>query len=145
CGVGTLRGGPHKDGRGLGASLHGVGFMYPQGYFHQRLSVDGRQEAVYEHLDRAEAPLTPALTPEGKRCLVAVPIDERHIYVQVWHVRVGRASLYLMDTDVEENAPWDRELSARLYGGGPGRRILPGIIPADSGRPPTRDPRTPPH
>jgi glycogen phosphorylase len=127
-GLGILAGDHCKEASDLGVSLVGVGFMYPQGYFHQRLSVDGRQEAVYEHLDRAEAPLTPALTPEGKRCLVAVPIDERHIYVQVWHVRVGRASLYLMDTDVEENAPWDRELSARLYGGDLEMRILQEIV-----------------
>jgi starch phosphorylase len=105
-----------------------VGFMYPQGYFHQRLSVDGRQEAVYEYLARAEAPLLPALTPDGQRTLVAVPVGDRDISVTVWHVRVGRASLYLMDTDVEENAPWDRELSARLYGGDQETRILQEIV-----------------
>ncbi|MBI3799100.1 MAG: alpha-glucan family phosphorylase, partial [Deltaproteobacteria bacterium] len=127
-GLGILAGDHCKEASDLGVSLVGIGFMYPQGYFHQRLSVDGRQEAVYEYLDRAKAPLTPAFTPEGKHCLVAVPIDERQIYVQVWHVRVGRASLYLMDTDVEENAPWDRELSARLYGGDLEMRILQEII-----------------
>jgi starch phosphorylase len=127
-GLGILAGDHCKEASDLGVPLVGIGFMYPQGYFHQRLSVDGRQEAVYEYLDRAEAPLMPAFTPEGKRCLVAVPIDERQIYVQVWHARVGRSSLYLMDTDVEENAPWDRELSARLYGGDLEMRILQEII-----------------
>ncbi len=127
-GLGILAGDHCKEASDLGLPLIGVGFMYPQGYFHQRLSVDGRQEAMYEHLDRAEAPLMPALTPQGKRCLVAVSLDERDIYVQVWHVRVGRSSLYLMDTDVEENAPWDRELSARLYGGDLEMRILQEII-----------------
>ena len=102
--------------------------MYPLGYFHQRLSVDGRQEAVYEHLDRAEAPIVGAQTSEGQRCLVAVPIGDRQIYVTVWHVKVGRSVLYLMDTDVEENAPWDRELSARLYGGDQETRILQEIV-----------------
>jgi starch phosphorylase len=127
-GLGILAGDHCKEASDLGVPLVGVGFMYPQGYFHQRLSVDGRQEAVYEYLDRADAPLGLAFTPEGKRCLVAVPIDERQIYVQVWHVRVGRSALYLMDTDVEENAPWDRELSARLYGGDLEMRILQEII-----------------
>src|SRR5262245_4159332 len=127
-GLGILAGDHCKEASDLGVPLVGIGFMYPQGYFHQRLSVDGRQEAVYEYLDRTEAPLMPALTPEGKRCLVAVPLDERQIYVQVWYVRVGRASLYLMDTDVEENAPWDRELSARLYGGDMEMRILQEIL-----------------
>jgi len=127
-GLGILAGDHCKEASDLGVPLVGVGFMYPQGYFHQRLSVDGRQEAVYEYFDRAEAPLVPALTPAGNRCLVAVPIGDRQIYVTVWHVRVGRAALYLMDTDVEENAPWDRELSARLYGGDLEMRILQEII-----------------
>ena len=127
-GLGILAGDHCKEASDLGLPLVGIGFMYPQGYFHQRLSVDGRQEAVYEHLDRDKAPLTLAITPSGQRCLVAVPLDDRKIYVQVWHVRVGRCSLYLMDTDVEENPPWDRELSARLYGGDLEMRILQEII-----------------
>src|SRR4051812_41250529 len=127
-GLGILAGDHCKEASDLGVSLVGVGFMYPQGYFHQRLSVDGRQEAVYEYLDRAKAPLELVLTPDGKRCLVSVPLDDRQIYVQVWHVRVGRSTLYLMDTDVEGNAPWDRELSARLYGGDLEMRILQEII-----------------
>jgi glycogen phosphorylase len=127
-GLGILAGDHCKEASDLGLSLVGVGFMYPQGYFHQRLSSDGRQEAVYEYLARAAAPLLPALTPDGQRSLVAVPVGDRQIYVTVWHVRVGRASLYLMDTDVEENAPWDRELSARLYGGDQEARILQEIV-----------------
>ena len=127
-GLGILAGDHCKEASDIGLPLVGIGFMYPQGYFHQRLSVDGRQEAVYEHLDRTKAPLTLATTPSGQRCLVAVPLDDRKIYVQVWHVRVGRCSLYLMDTDVDENPPWDRELSARLYGGDLEMRILQEII-----------------
>ncbi|MGH7966171.1 MAG: alpha-glucan family phosphorylase [Candidatus Binatia bacterium] len=127
-GLGILAGDHCKEASDLGLPLVGIGFMYPQGYFHQHLSVDGRQEAVSERLDRVEAPLTPALTPEGTPCLVAVPLNGRHIYVTVWHVRVGRAALYLMDTEVEENPPWDRELSARLYGGDQEMRILQEIL-----------------
>jgi starch phosphorylase len=127
-GLGILAGDHCKEASDLGVPLVGIGFMYPLGYFHQRLSLDGRQEAVYEYLDPVEAPLVPALTPEGKRCLVAIPVDARNIYVTVWHVRVGRVALYLMDTDVEENPPWDRELSARLYGGTQETRILQEIL-----------------
>ncbi len=127
-GLGILAGDHCKEASDIGLPLVGVGFMYPQGYFHQRLSADGRQEAVYEYLDRTDAPLMPALMPDGNRCRVTVPINDRHIQMQVWHVRVGRVSLYLMDTDVEENAPWDRELSARLYGGDLEMRILQEIL-----------------
>src|SRR5713101_2604370 len=78
-GLGILAGDHCKEASDLGLPLVGVGFMYPQGYFHQRLSVDGRQQAVSEHLDRAEAPLTLALTPGGSRCLVPVSLNERQI------------------------------------------------------------------
>jgi starch phosphorylase len=74
-GLGILAGDHCKEASDIGLPLVGVGFMYPQGYFHQRLSVDGRQEAVYEYLDRAKAPLRPALTPDGERFLVTVPLE----------------------------------------------------------------------
>ena len=64
-GLGILAGDHCKEASDLGLSLVGVGFMYPQGYFHQRLSADGRQEAVYEYLARAEAPLFPARPQRG--------------------------------------------------------------------------------
>ena len=57
------------------------------------------------------------LPADGSPLITAVPIGERTVLVQVWRVRAGRVKLYLLDTDLEENAPWDRELSARLYGG----------------------------
>mgnify|MGYP003288405507 CR=1 FL=1 len=37
--------------------LVGVGFMYPQGYFHQHVSVEGWQEESYERLNWADAPI----------------------------------------------------------------------------------------
>ena len=95
----------------------GVGFMYPQGYFHQHVSAEGWQEESYERLNWADAPIEPATTPDGKPCVTAVPLGDRSVLVAVWRVRIGRVKLYLLDTDLEENAPWDRELSARLYGG----------------------------
>ena len=57
-----------------------------------------------------------------------VPLGNRSVLVQVWRVRLGRVKLYLLDTDLEENAPWDRELSARLYGGDRETRIQQEII-----------------
>src|SRR5206468_7695251 len=69
-----------------------------------------------------------AITADGKPCVTAVPLGERSVLVAVWHVLVGRVKLYLLDTDLEENAPWDRELSARLYGGDRETRIQQEII-----------------
>ena len=117
-----------KEASDLGVPLVGVGFMYPQGYFHQHVSAEGWQEESNELLNWVDAPIEPAMTPDGKPCLTPVPLDDRSVLVAVWRVRVGRVQLYLLDTNLEENAPWDRELSARLYGGDRETRIQQEII-----------------
>ena len=127
-GLGVLAGDHCKEAGDLGVPLIGVGFMYPQGYFHQHVSADGWQEESYERLNWADAPIEPAMTPDGKPCITAVPLGDRTVLVAVWRVRIGRVTLYLLDTDLEENAPWDRELSARLYGGDRETRIQQEII-----------------
>ena len=71
-GLGVLAGDHCKEASDLGLPLVGVGLLYGQGYFHQRLSPDGRQEARYTELERSMAPLVPALTPEGTQRQVRV-------------------------------------------------------------------------
>jgi len=127
-GLGVLAGDHCKEASDLGVPLVGVGFMYPQGYFHQRMSNDGWQEERYERLSWTEAPIETALTPDGRPCITAVPFGDRTVLAAVWRVRLGRVRLYLLDTDLAENAPWDRELSARLYGGDREIRIQQEII-----------------
>ena len=127
-GLGVLAGDHCKEASDLGVPLVGVGFMYPQGYFHQHISAEGWQEESYERLNWEDAPIERALTPEGKPCIIAVPLGERSVLVEVWRVLLGRVTLYLLDTSLEENAPWDRELSARLYGGDRETRIQQEII-----------------
>jgi glycogen phosphorylase len=127
-GLGVLAGDHCKEAGDLGVPLIGVGFMYPQGYFHQHVSAEGWQEESYERLNWADAPIEPALTSDGKPCITAVPLGDRSVLVAVWRVRIGRVKLYLLDTDLEENAPWDRELSARLYGGDRETRVQQEII-----------------
>ena len=127
-GLGVLAGDVCKESSDLGVPLIGVGFMYPQGYFHQTVSPEGWQQELYERLNWADAPIEPAITPDGNPCIVPVPLGNRSVLVKVWRVRLGRVKLYLLDTDLEENAPWDRELSARLYGGDRETRIQQEII-----------------
>jgi starch phosphorylase len=127
-GLGVLAGDHCKEASDLGVPLVGIGFMYPQGYFHQRISIDGWQQENYERLDWANAPIDAALTRDGKPAITAVPLGDRTVLATVWRVRVGRVKLYLLDTDLEENAPWDRELSARLYGGDRETRLQQEII-----------------
>src|SRR5882724_2170902 len=127
-GLGVLAGDHCKEACDLGVPLVGVGFMYPQGYFHQHVSAEGWQEESYERLNWTDAPIEAALTADGRPLLPAVPLGDRSVLVAVWRVCVGRVTLYLLDTDLEENAPWDRELSARLYGGNQETRIQQEII-----------------
>jgi len=127
-GLGVLTGDYCKESSDLGLPLVGVGFMYPQGYFHQHISADGWQEEVYERLNFSEAPISPVLTAEGKPIIVEVPLNTRLVQVTVWQVNVGRVKLYLLDTNVEGNSQPDRELSARLYAGDQDTRLQKQII-----------------
>jgi len=114
-GLGVLAGDICKEASDLGIPLVGVGFMYPQGYFRQRISPEGWQEEVYEQLDFDEAPIIPVLSPEGHKPLAEVQWDSRVVYIKAWLVRAGRTDIYLLDTNLEENDPRDRELTSRLY------------------------------
>jgi glycogen phosphorylase len=127
-GLGVLAGDHCKEAGDLGVPLIGVGFMYPQGYFHQHVSAEGWQEESYERLNWTDAPIEPATTADGRPCITAVPLGERSVIVAVWRVSIGRVTLYLLDTDLEENAPEDRDLSARLYGGDRETRIQQEIV-----------------
>jgi len=126
-GLGVLAGDLCKEASDLGLPLVGVGFMYPQGYFHQRISLVEWQEETYERLNWDHAPVERLLDGNKPR-LVMVPLGTRHVYVSVWIVRLGRVTLFLLDTELEQNTPQDRELSARLYGGDREMRLQQEII-----------------
>ncbi|MFL5696365.1 MAG: alpha-glucan family phosphorylase, partial [Ktedonobacteraceae bacterium] len=127
-GLGILSGDHCKEASDLGLPFVGVGFLYPQGYFQQRITRDGTQEASYDKLHFSEAPAIPACDPDGNEVMISVDLPGRRIQAKVWKLQVGRIPLYLMDTDVEPNAPPDRELSARLYGGDREMRISQEIV-----------------
>jgi starch phosphorylase len=127
-GLGVLAGDHCKEAHDLGVPLVGVGFMYPQGYFRQRISHEGWQLEVNEHINWSDVPVAHALTLDQKPCVVLLPLGTRSVLVQIWEVRLGRVRLLLLDTDLEQNAPWDRELSARLYGGGQDTRLQQEIV-----------------
>ncbi|HET8910434.1 MAG TPA: alpha-glucan family phosphorylase [Ktedonobacteraceae bacterium] len=127
-GLGILSGDHCKEASDLDLPFIGVGFLYPQGYFQQTVTREGRQEATYEKLQFSEAPAVPACDPNGNEILISVELPGRRIHAKIWKVQVGRIPLYLMDTDVPQNAPADRELSARLYGGDREIRISQEIV-----------------
>ena len=127
-GLGVLAGDHCKEAADLGLPFVGVGFMYPQGYFRQRMTNDGWQEERYEKIGWTDSPIETAITRDGRPCITAIPLGDRTVLAAVWRVRLGRVRLFLLDTDLAENAPWDRELSARLYGGDRETRIQQEII-----------------
>ena len=127
-GLGILAGDHCKEASDLGVPLVGIGFMYPQGYFRQQITPEGWQEAAYAPFNREESPIRPALTPSGAPCRITVVMGHRTVAAQVWRVDVGRIVLYLLDTDVPENSPENRALSARLYGGDQEIRVCQEIL-----------------
>jgi len=127
-GLGFLAGDFLKECSDLGVPVVAMGFMYPQGYLRQRIRPDGWQESESETLDRENAPIRRVLDDKGERLIVKVPFIEPPIYVEVWKVLVGRVSLYLMDTDIEMNDPWNRGISARLYIGSPEQRLKQEVV-----------------
>ena len=127
-GLGILSGDHCKEASDLGLPFIGVGFLYPQGYFRQSVTREGVQEAFYDKLLFSEAPAIPACDPDGNEIMIQVELPGRRIHAKIWKLQVGRITLYLMDTDVAPNAPHDRELSARLYGGDREMRISQEIV-----------------
>jgi len=127
-GLGFLAGDHIKECSDLGVPLVAVGFMYPQGYLHQHIREDGWQENIHEPINREAAPISRVLDNEGRQLVVRVPFIDPAIHVGVWKVNVGRISLYLLDTDIEDNDPWNRGISARLYIGDIEQRLRQEIV-----------------
>lgn len=116
-GLGILAGDHLKSASDLGVPLVGVGLMYRQGYFQQRVSNDGWQLEEYPAIDFFQLPATTVKNSSGENLILTLPIGDRDVAFQTWKVQVGRVPLYLLDTDLKQNAPEDREITSRLYGG----------------------------
>ncbi len=129
-GLGVLAGDICKEASDLGLPLVGVGFMYPQGYFHQHISESGWQDEVYKQLNFNEAPIEPVDPNHQGRCqpLIEVRLGERLLKVGAWRVRLGRVNLNLLCCNVEGNTAQDQHLCDRLYSADREQRIQQEII-----------------
>jgi len=116
-GLGILAGDHLKSASDLGIPLIGIGLFYDQGYFKQRLDLDGWQQEEYIDVDSRLLPIQPAINSMGVPVTVSIETQTGTIAARVWKVLVGRNTLLLLDSDVDGNQPEDRELTARLYGG----------------------------
>jgi starch phosphorylase len=118
-GLGILAGDHVKTAGDIGLPLIAVGFLYPFGYFEQHIESDGTQVADYKHLVMQDTPLEQVILADGKPFIISIHLDGdgEDLHLQVWRVRVGRTTIYLMDSDLELNKQEDREITKRLYGG----------------------------
>jgi starch phosphorylase len=116
-GLGVLAGDHIKSASDLDIPLVGIGLFYGQGYFRQRLDINGWQREEYLETDVAHLPMEVAIGKDGRPVVVQIETRSGKIQAKVWRVKVGRRDLFLLDSDVEGNAPEDRELTSRLYGG----------------------------
>src|ERR1700681_2169516 len=122
-GLGVLAGDHIKSASDLDIPLIGVGLFYRQGYFRQRLDRSGWQHEDYLKTDISQLPMEPAIGANGEPATIEIVTRSTAIRAKVWRVKVGRCDLFLLDSDVLGNAPEDRELTSRLYGGDERLRI----------------------
>ena len=116
-GLGVLAGDHIKSASDLGIPLIGIGLYYGQGYFRQRLDYHGWQQEEYLETDVSQLPMEPAIGLNGEPVTIEIETRSGPIRAKVWRMKVGRCRLFLLDSNVEGNAPEDRELTSRLYGG----------------------------
>jgi starch phosphorylase len=127
-GLGILSGDHMKTSSDMGLPLVGVGLLYRQGYFTQMLNADGYQQESYPENDWYNMPVERKLDKNGAAIKISVDLAGRQAIAQIWEVKVGRSSLYLLDTNIEENTPDLRNVTASLYGGDKETRMQQEIL-----------------
>jgi starch phosphorylase len=127
-GLGVLAGDHLKAASDLGVPLVGVGLLYRQGYFRQTLNADGWQQERYPSLDPHGMPLTLLSRDDGTPLEVVVDLAGARCAARVWRAQVGRVPLLLLDCDIEDNDPEERNVTDRLYAGGTEHRLRQEIV-----------------
>ena len=138
-GLGVLAGDHLKSASELGLPLIGMGLLYQKGYFRQRLNADGWQLDLFPHNDFYNLPVRIVRGPkgdtsgDGEALKIDVDFPGRAVKAQIWVAHVGRIKLYLLDANVPENSPEDRQITGQLYGGDQEMRIRQEIIDGGDG------------
>jgi starch phosphorylase len=122
-GLGVLAGDHCKAASDLAVPMIGVGLLYSKGYFDQKLNVDGWQESSGEFFDPRIMPLVRLTGPGDSDSITVLKTSGRDVHVGAWRLDAGRVRLYLLDTNLPQNHPQDRELTYQLYGGGQEHRL----------------------
>src|SRR5437016_1244551 len=127
-GLGILAGDHLKSASEIALPLVAVGLLYRNGYFQQYLSADGWQQEAYPELDFYNLAVEEMKYTDGQPIHVRVDLPDNAVFCKVWKAQVGRIPLYLLDTNLQDNAPADRDITSRLYGGGTEMRIKQEIV-----------------
>ena len=127
-GLGVLAGDHLKSASDQNLPLVGVGLIYRRGYFHQKIDAAGMQHEEYPVMAPLDSGFRLAKGLTGWPASVTVPLDDRECHVRVWETGVGRVPLYLLDTDLDENAADHRFITSHLYGGDREMRIRQEIV-----------------
>jgi starch phosphorylase len=128
-GLGILAGDHCKSASDMRLPFIGVGLLYRQGYFHQTIDSEGNQNALYADSDFDDLPVSPVvLEDQSTQLQIQVELPGRNVQVRVWKVHVGHVTIYLLDTDHEDNSAEDRNITHRLYGGDRKTRIEQEIV-----------------
>jgi starch phosphorylase len=122
-GLGNVAGDQLKAASDLGVPVVGVGLLYQQGYFRQEIDKDGAQQALYPYNDPGQLPITPLRQPNGEWLRLEIILPGYSVWLRAWVVQVGRAKLYLLDSNDAANFPAHRGITSELYGGGPELRL----------------------
>ena len=122
-GLGNVAGDQLKAASDLGVPVVGVGLLYQQGYFRQVIDKDGAQQALFPYNDPGQLPITPVRQPNGEWLRLEVSLPGYAVWLRAWEVRVGRAKLYLLDSNDAANLATHRGITSELYGGGPELRL----------------------
>ncbi len=127
-GLGILAGDHCKAASNLGLPFVAVGLMYKHAYFTQLIDENGKQQEVYHEINPELLPVSLVRGEDGNPLIVSVPLLDREIYLKIWEAKVGRNSLYLLDTTVGMNSDEDKDIIHSLYGGTRDTRIKQEII-----------------
>ena len=127
-GLGVLSGDHAKAASDFGLPFVGVGILYRRGYFRQTIDADGRQHHIFQEFDFYRLPLRPLQSSSGHALVVPVELPGREVRARVWELKVGRVTLYLLDTDITENDPADRPITSQLYVRGREMRLCQELV-----------------
>ena len=127
-GLGNVAGDQLKAASNLGVPVIGIGLLYQQGYFRQEIDAHGHQQALYPFNDPGQLPIRPVRETNGEWLRLVLPLPGFKLWIRAWQVQVGRAKLYLLDTNDPANPPAYRGIATELYGGGPELRVKQELV-----------------